>query len=223
LITIASLCLLPMTLAQIKPMKEGQRWSYRLTWQYQDEDSTSRDEESFDVLCAKVLPTSYTLTVEQKLIATIIGEERIPAPPGLKPISKDWSLFTNGSVAFYPDARFELESRLFRIFQSILPAPVGSESREASWSQGFEDDGLGMPKAALFGEFSKVTKEGREYRFSYREGKTGEGVNGQGAFIRSDSHPFPVRMRIRFTGASRPGGTEKMNAEVTLEWLKPRT
>jgi hypothetical protein len=210
-----------VAMIDLAPLKVGQAWDYTLSWRYVGDGMDTTDEESFKVEVAKVLKTSYAVQISQRLEATLVEGERIPVSAKNEPIKKDWALFSNGALAFYPDGRFPLETRFYRVLQAILPAPAGSSLRESSWSQVFEDDGFGMPRAAVYGNFSKRTKDGDEFKFSYREGKQNEATNATGLFVRSNKAPFPVSLRMQFVNVTMPGGNTKMDAWITLILKKP--
>jgi hypothetical protein len=205
---------------ELPKLSVGQKWTYNLSWKYTSEDIDSTDEELFEVEVAKILDKSYTINVRQKLLVTVMGTDRVPVSDSIKPMSKEWSLFKNGAIAFYPDGRFALETRVFRIFQSIFPAPEGSPLRLVNWTVNFEDDGV-MPRAALYADISRNTKEGAEFRFSYREGANLDSVNAVGVFIRDSKAPFPSSLTMRVKNTNMPGGVDRVDAVITFEIKKP--
>ncbi len=195
----------------------GQKWSYLLTWHFVGDGIDTTDEESFDVEITKVFPDSVTLKVSQKLTATIIEDQRIPTDPKAVPTTKDWALSSTGSVAFMPNARFGLESRLFRILKGILPAPKGEAIRDKDWEVQYEDDGVGMPKATFGTRLDKKVKEGEEFVAVYREKL---GTNGIGRFVRSEKMPFPSLLEMKFLNTKMSGGSDFVNCDFVMK-LKP--
>ena len=203
--------------AQGAKLVEGRKWGYDLTWHYKNKEIDTMDQESFSILVTKVRPDSCTIEVTQKLDSTVVDGNVIPTDPNAAPAKNEWSLFSNGAMAFMKEGRFALESRFYRILKSILPEPKGDPSRDREWTIDFPDDGNGMPAAALVARFSKKTKEGDEYFISYREGTTSDGTNGIGHFIRTEkSSPFPALLEVHFTNTRMPGGTDIVDCDFFM-------
>jgi hypothetical protein len=194
--------------------KVGQQWHYTLTWHFYDKELNLTDEESFDVEVTRALPASTTLKVSQKLLATLMDDLCVPTDPKAAPTAKEWALSSSGSIAFMPDARFPLETRVFRILKGILPEPKGDLPRTQKWTIEYEDDGLGIPQSRLNGQFVEKTVEGNQFLLNYREKG---GTNGAGRFTRSEKSFFPTFLEIKFTNTKMSGGTDIVNCDLTLK------
>lgn len=197
----------------------GQKWHYDLTWHFHNKEINLTDEESFDVEVAKVKADSVTLKVSQKLVSSIVEDQRILTDPKAVPTTHEWALSSSGSVAFMPNARFSLESRLFRILKGAMPEPTGDPARTADWTVEFADDGLGMPLARLNVSATKVSKETSEFGLRYREKN---GTYGTGSFVRRVKTPFPSYVEVHFTNTTMSGGTDIVNCDfvMKLKWDK---
>lgn len=192
----------------------GQKWLYTLTWHFYSQDIDMTDEESFDIEVSKVLQESSTLKISQKLTASIVDNQRFPTDPKAAPASKEWALSPTGSIAFMPNARFPLESRVYRILKCILPAPKGDPPRNENWKMNFEDDGLGMTQSRLQAWYVKTMKDSKEFAVSYLEKN---GTNGAGRFIRTDKIPFPSLLEIKFTNTKMSGGTDIVDCDLVMK------
>ena len=192
----------------------GQKWLYTLTWHFYSQDIDMTDEESFDIEVSKVLQESSTLKISQKLIASIVDNQRFPTDPKAAPASKEWALSPTGSIAFMPNARFPLESRVYRILKCTLPAPKGDPPRNENWKMNFEDDGLGMTQSRLQAWYVKTMKDSKEFAVSYLEKN---GTNGAGRFIRTDKIPFPSLLEIKFTNTKMSGGTDIVDCDLVMK------
>jgi hypothetical protein len=192
----------------------GQKWHYTLTWHFYSQDIDMTDEESFDIEVSKVLPDSTSLKISQKLTASIVDNQRFPTDPKAAPTSKEWALSPTGSVAYMPNARFPLESRVFRILRSILPAPKGDLPRNENWKLDFEDDGLGMTQSKLQAWYVKTMKDSKEFAVSYLEKN---GTNGAGRFVRTEKIPFPSLLEIKFTNTKMSGGTDIVDCDLVMK------
>ncbi len=192
----------------------GQKWLYTLTWHFYSQDIDMTDEESFDIEVSKVLQESSTLKISQKLTASIVDNQRFPTDPKAAPASKEWALSPTGSIAFMPNARFPLESRVYRILKCILPAPKGDPPRNENWKMDFEDDGLGMTQSRLQAWYVKTMKDSKEFAVSYLEKN---GTNGAGRFIRTEKIPFPSLLEIKFTNTKMSGGTDIVDCDLVMK------
>ena len=201
------------TLALADNLAVGQKWHYVQTWHFVGQGIDMTDEENFDVEVSKVLTGSVTLKVTQRLTATILDGQRIPTDSKAVPAVHQWALSPTGSIAFMPDGRYGLESRVYRVLKGILPEPKGDPSRATNWSLMFPDDGLGMPLAKLEGALLKPTKEGSQFTLSYREKI---GTNGVGTFERTEKSPFPTHIDIHFTNTKMSGGTDIVNCDFAM-------
>ena len=192
----------------------GQKWHYTLTWHFYSQDIDMTDEESFDIEVSKVLPDSCTLKISQKLTASIVDNQRFPTDPKAAPASKEWVLSPTGSIAFMPNARFPLESRIYRILKSILPAPKGDPPRNENWKLDFEDDGLGMSQSKLQSWYVKTMKDSKEFAISYLEKN---GTNGAGRFVRTEKCAFPTLLEVKFTNTKMSGGTDIVSCDLVMK------
>ena len=192
----------------------GQKWHYMLTWRFTGNGINMTDEESFDVEVTKVYPQSRTLRVSQLLTASIVDGQRIPTNPKIVPATHDWALSPTGSVAFMPNARFGLESRVYRILKGIMPEPKGDPSREREWTIEYPDDGLGMPQSRLKGFFAKADNDSSEFSLIYRER---QGTNGAGRFVRTKKIPFPSLLEVKFTNTKMQGGTDVVDCNFEMK------
>ena len=204
-------------LAIVDQQTVGQKWHYDLTWHFTNKEIDLTDEESFDVEVTAVKIDSVTLRVSQKLVASIVDSQRILTDPKAVPSVHEWALASNGSVAFMPNSRFSLESRLFRILKGIMPEPKGDLSRIGDWTVELPDDGLGMPMARLNVSGTKTTKESSEFALRYREKN---GTNGAGTFVRRTKTPLPANLVIHFTNTKMSGGSDIVDCDLTMK-LKP--
>lgn len=194
--------------------KEGMTWEYETKWRYRNQEIDSIELESWVFRVQKVEKESVKVSFATRLEATLVGEQRVPTSPDLKPIIADWVLFTNGSFAFMPNAREGVEERLYRIFRGITPAPEGGQPRDREWEVTFEDP---SNFGALRATFSKQIKEGTEFIFSYREASE---MTIKGAFLRDEKLPFPRSMQLLIPSMIMPGGSERVRADVEITLKK---
>ena len=192
----------------------GQKWHYVLTWHFTNKEINTTDEESFDVKVTKVFPESTTVTVSQLLIATLFDGQRIPTDPKTLPASHDWALSSNGSVAYMPNARFGLETRVYRILKGIMPAAKGDPDRDKAWTIEYPDDGLGMPQSRLKGLFTKADKDSKEFSLIYRER---QGTQGVGRFIRTNNIPCPTLLEVKFMNTKMQGGNDLVDCDFVMK------
>jgi hypothetical protein len=152
--------------------------------------------------------------ITQLLTATLFDGQRFPTDPKTVPAYQDWALSQNGSVAFMPNARFGLETRLYRILKGIMPAAKGDPERDKAWTIEYPDDGLGMPQSRLKALFTKADKDWTEFSLVYREK---QGTNGTGRFIRTEKFPFPTLLEVKFTNTLMQGGTDLVDCDFTMK------
>lgn len=200
-------------LAMSADFSVGQKWDYVLTYHFTGENIDTTDEESLLAEIIAVRDDSVTLRIQQRLTASIFGEQRIPTDPKTVPASHDWALFKNGSVAFIPDGRFALESRVFRVIKGILPAPKGDAIRDREWSINMPEDGQGLPAATLKAKYLKLVEKDTQFSILYREPSAAYGV---GLFQRYDKSPLPKSLDITFRGVQMPGGTDIVNCDFKM-------
>ena len=192
----------------------GAQWHYILTWHYTGKDIDTTDEESFDVEVVNQYGLSMTLKVSQKLTATLFDDQRIPTDSKAAPSINRWALSPTGSVAFMPNARFALESRVYRILKGVMPEPKGDPLRLKEWTIEYADDGLGMPQSRLMVRSTGPNKEGAGFAIIYREKS---GTNGSGQCTRTEKVPFPTTLTMKFSNTKMPGGTDIVDCDFSMK------
>jgi hypothetical protein len=207
------------TLFVLQALTAGTTWDYDVKWRYVGDGIDTTDQELMTISVKSIGKDNTQLAISQKLTNTIQDGGNVPAPSGITPLVRPWTLFENRSVAFMPEGRFPMESRLFRIFKAILPQPVGTKRESSDRTLvDFEATDVGLPAAAVMIFWSKPTKEGLPFLLSYRE-KSGVNVKGDG--LLTPDTIFPSRCSFTFGTTQMPGGSDPVTGSFSMNLIPP--
>ncbi|MGV3614568.1 MAG: hypothetical protein ACO1SV_04450 [Fimbriimonas sp.] len=193
-----------LALIAVDGLKKGEAWAFERTYRYVNEAEAIdlSDIERTDVLVSETRPNGYDLSLSRRLIATKVGEARVPAPEGQTPWAKTLKFGTNGQAKNPPeDVAHPIRARIDRMLWTA------SENRQGlGWSRAWpQNDGVPGGKATV-----KPGKEG-SLAITYTDAT---GVKAEGTAKLDPKRPVIVEMSITINRTFLPGGEVPVSVVV---------